>query len=178
MNLKKINDEVFVAQDPIVKIGSEEIAFLKSQSSSNQRGRARICAHKTNEDMLHEMIIAISASSYIHPHKHLGKSESFHVIEGVVDVAILSEVGEVVDVIELREQGTGRTLFYRLAQSMFHTLIIKSDYLVLHEVTNGPFIKENTILADFAPPENRSVEVQKYMHEIASQTEKFKATIN
>ena len=71
MNLCKVNEEVFIAVDPIVRFGDEEIAFLKQRAQANARKRARICAHKTNDDALHEMVIAISAASYIHPHKHV-----------------------------------------------------------------------------------------------------------
>jgi cupin fold WbuC family metalloprotein len=84
---------VFIALDRIVKVGQEELAFLKQQAAGNLRKRARICAHKTNDDALHEMLIAISAKSYIHPHKHLGKSESFHIIDGLVDVVVFDDQG-------------------------------------------------------------------------------------
>jgi len=163
MKLHKVNDEVFVAKEQIVRLGEQQIAFLKRQAASNARGRARICAHKTNEDMLHEMVIAISAQSYIHPHKHLGKSESFHIIEGEVDVVVFDDRGDIVEIIELGEAGSGRNFYYRLSDSKFHTLVIRGSFLVVHEVTNGPFRKEDTALAPFAPPESRREEALAYM---------------
>ena len=36
MNLQKINDEVFVALDPIVRIGARELAFLKEQARAQK----------------------------------------------------------------------------------------------------------------------------------------------
>jgi cupin fold WbuC family metalloprotein len=101
MNLRKVNDEVFIAPDSIVKVGQEKLAFLKREAATNHRKRARICAHKTNDDAIHEMLIAISAKSYIHPHKHLGKSESFHIVDGIVDVVVFDDEGEIVEIIEL-----------------------------------------------------------------------------
>jgi hypothetical protein len=35
----------------------------------------------------------------------------------------------------------------------FHTLIIRSDLLVVHEITNGPFVPSGTVFAAFAPEE-------------------------
>ena len=32
-------------------------------------------------------------------------------------------------------------------KSMFHSLIVKSKYLIFHELTKGPFIKKNMIIA-------------------------------
>ena len=153
MNLRKINDEVFIAQDPIARMGPTEVEFLKTQATVNERHRARICAHKSNDDSLHEMIIGISSRSYIHPHKHLGKSESFHIVEGSVDVVIFDESGQITDLIELGDHTTRRLFFYRLAQPAFHTLLLNTDFLVVHEVTGGPFLRENTMLAPWAPVE-------------------------
>ena len=169
IGVDQINDEVFVAQDAIVHFGDEEIAFVKQQANISPRKRSRICAHKTNEDPLHEMLIAIVAGSYIHPHKHFGKSESFHIVDGEVDVAVFDENGHITDVFELGVPGSGRQFFYRLAESKFHTLIIRTDFLVVHEVTNGPFIRDNITLAPFAPNEGEFEKVEKYMQTVSEQ---------
>lgn len=173
MNLQKINDEVFIAQDAIVKIGGRELAFLKDQARINQRKRARICAHKSNDDTLHEMLIAISAGSYIHPHKHPDKSESFHIIDGIVDVVVFDDQGGIIEVLKLGDTRSGRNFYYRLSQSTFHTLLIRSDFLIVHEVTNGPFSRDKTLLADFAPAENQKTEAAEYMKLINARTAAF-----
>jgi cupin fold WbuC family metalloprotein len=173
MNLRKVNDEVFIALDWIVKIGRDELAFLKQRAAANQRKRARICAHKTNDDALHEMLIAISAKSYIHPHKHLGKSESFHIVDGIVDVVVFDDFGEIVEIIKLGDARTGRNFYYRLSENVFHTLLIRTDFLVVHEVTNGPFLREKTVLADFAPPEEQVTEAGAYISKVAERATAF-----
>jgi cupin fold WbuC family metalloprotein len=169
MNLRKVNQEVFIAEDPIVRLGDQEIAFLKRQAQESPRKRARVCAHKTNDDALHEMVIAISAASYIHPHRHLDKSESFHIVEGEVDVAVFDQAGVIVDVIELGPPGSGRYFYYRLSESAFHTLLIRTDFLVVHEVTNGPFAPDRTVLAPFAPPEDQADEAHDYMRRVSAE---------
>ena len=174
MNLRKVSDEVYVALDPIVQWGDEEVAFVKRCAAASPRKRARICAHRSNDDSLHEMIIAIAAASYIHPHRHLDKAESFHVVEGEVDVAVFDEAGAVVDVIELGARGSGRRFYYRLSHSAFHTLLIRSDFLVVHEVTNGPFAPERTLLAPFAPAEKEQDAARAYMQTVAGQVAGFK----
>jgi len=176
-NLHRINDGVFVAQDPIVKIGSDEIDFIKAQSAVNDRKRARICMHKNNEDSLHEMVIAISAKSYIHPHKHPTKSESFHVIEGEVDVVVFDDAGEVSGIFELGDPTTNKAFFYRLDQCLFHTLLLKTNYLVVHEVTNGPFLRENPLLAPWAPPEGDIVKTNRYMEHVLHITQLHKSIV-
>ena len=164
--LRKINNELFVADELIVQLGAEQINFLKQQALSSNRKRARICTHRSNDDALHEMLIAISSDSYIHPHKHMSKVESFHIIEGLVDVVVFDDAGAIVDVVELGDVSTGKNFYYRLSDSLFHTLLIHSDFLVVHEVTNGPFLAKETILAAFAPPESRHEEALAYVADL------------
>lgn len=161
--IRKINDEVFVADDAIVRLGADHVTFLKQQAATSVRRRARICAHRHSGDALHEMLIALHADSYVHPHKHVNKTESFHVIEGRIDVVVLDDSGAVIEVIELGDVSSGRPFFYRLADSLFHTLLIRSDFLIMHEVTNGPFTAGDAILAPFAPPEGRREEALTYI---------------
>ena len=161
--LRKINNEVFVADESIVRLGAGQMSFLRQQALSSNRKRARICTHRSNDDALHEMLIAISATSYIHPHKHASKVESFHIIEGLVDVVVFDDAGGIVDVVELGDVSTGKNFYYRLSDSLFHTLLIHSDFLIVHEVTNGPFVANETVLAPFAPPESRYDEALAYI---------------
>lgn len=173
IELERINNEIFVAQKSIVSFGDEETEFLKQQAMQSLRRRARICAHKTNADALHEMLIAITVDSYIHPHKHLAKSESFHIVEGIVDVVIFDDSGAITNVLALGSQGSGRSFYYRLSDSRFHTLIIHSDILVVHEVTNGPFDKVQTKLAPFAPSEGDGESVRDYMKRLSTEAAFF-----
>ncbi|MDH5677019.1 MAG: WbuC family cupin fold metalloprotein [Nitrospinota bacterium] len=173
-SLERIGDGVFVAKDEIVSIGDEETAFLKAEAERSKLRRARICAHKSTEDPLHEMLIAISSKSYIIPHKHINKSESFHIIEGEADVVVFDDDGTIVELIELGARGDGKNYFYRLPEGMFHTLLVRTQTLVLHEVTNGPFIKERTVMGDFAPPESKEAEVEIYMKKLLQEVAIFK----
>lgn len=149
-SLRKINDEVFVATDSIVRFDREAVDFIKEKALNNKRGRARICFHKDIENSLHEMLIAMRYDSYVCPHRHLHKVESFHLVEGRADVVIFNESGEVIDVVKL---GPEHNFYYRLDAPYYHTLLIYSPLLVIHETTNGPFNPSDTDFAPFAPAE-------------------------
>ena len=49
------------------------------------------------------------------------------------------------------ELRSGKTFYYRLSEPIFHTLIIRSEILVFHEITQGPFLREQTEFAEWAP---------------------------
>jgi cupin fold WbuC family metalloprotein len=158
LSLKKINDEVFLATDDIVQFDQHAIQFIKKQAELNIRGRARICAHKDSTDRLHEMMIAIRRDSYIRPHRHHNKIESFHLIEGRADIVLFSEEGKIEEVVKL---GNEFCFYYRLNVPLYHTLIIHSPVLVIHEITNGPF--DGTCdFAQFAPLEDKK-KITEYM---------------
>ena len=39
MNFRKQSDEIFIAEEPIVRLGDEQIAFLKRQAQASPRRR-------------------------------------------------------------------------------------------------------------------------------------------
>lgn len=167
--LERINDEVFVAKESIVVLGDDELAFLRRQALSSPRQRARICAHRRWEDLLHEMFIALSKQTYIQPHRHRHKSESFHVVEGEVDVILFEDDGTIYEVVRLGPFGSGHACFYRLDSLRYHTLVIRSDLLVMHEVTNGPFDRRSTEYAPFAPGEEDPKSINDYCRRLTVQ---------
>tara|TARA_B100000315_G_scaffold241903_1_gene263256 strand:+ start:572 stop:1138 length:567 start_codon:yes stop_codon:yes gene_type:complete len=148
--LKKVNDEIFIASDEIVCLDSRAVRLVRECAIKNSRGRARICMHKKSTDTLHEMLIGMKADSYIRPHRHKDKIESFHLVEGAADIVILKDNGEVLNVIEL---SCDKHFYYRLDTPQYHTLLINSPVLVIHEVTNGPFDPAESDFASFSPLE-------------------------
>lgn len=143
-----------MAVGPIASIGSEEIEFLRREVAGNAKGRVRINLHPENADTLHEMFIAIRPDSYIRPHKHPNKSEAFHIVYGEVDIVVFEDDGSIREIVALAAGGGEKAFYYRMSQPYFHTLLIKSDILVVHEITNGPFVKDGTLFGSFAPDED------------------------
>lgn len=176
MHVKKLSEEVLVAEDRIVKVGQQDVAVLKEGARTTERRRIRLCAHKTTDDTLHEMIIVHPQGAYVRPHKHLGKVESVHVIEGSVDVVVFDETGDIVEVIRLGDYSSGRRFYYRMPEACFHTLLIRSEWLVFHEITNGPFKKSDTVFPPWAPEEKAALAAGGFMQRIAQSVEALPAS--
>ncbi len=167
MNLIRHSDEVYLTRGPIATIGQDEVTFLKSAVTASPRGRIRINAHPAPTDGLHEMFIAIKADSYIRPHKHPGKSEAFHMVYGDVDIVVFDDSGEIDQIVQLSTDPARGAFYYRMSEPHFHTLYIRSDLLIVHEITNGPFRAAETALAQFAPDENDLTAVTAYRDALA-----------
>ena len=165
------NDEVLFAIDAIVKIDASDIATLKQKAKQNPRKRIRICAHSDISDSIHEMLIVHEKHCYVQPHKHINKTETFHIIEGIADIILFNEEGHIDQSIRMGDFMSGRKFFYRLPPSRYHTVLIHSDVLVFHEITNGPFKPEETVWAPWSPEEIDKDEVSRYMAKLANYTQ-------
>jgi cupin fold WbuC family metalloprotein len=99
------------------------------------------------------MLIVLPRNAYVRPHKHIGKIESFTILEGEADVLLFEEDGTVRQRIYMGCLSSGKTFYYRLSRPVFHTLVVRSEFLVFHEVTEGPFRTEKTVFADWSPDE-------------------------
>lgn len=156
MKIRKVNDEVLYADEPIVKVEQHDIEWMKELVKSNPRHRIRLCTHPGVEDRIHEMLIILGEQTYIRPHKHPAKSESFHIIEGSVDVVIFDDEGRITETIEMGSYGSGKLFFYRLSQPFYHTVRIRSEWAIFHETTNGPFDRADTVFASWSPGEENA----------------------
>lgn len=159
------SEEVFYCAAPLVRLNDTALATLKALAQRTRRKRARICTHPDTKNALHEMIILHARGAYVRPHRHLGKSESFHVIEGEADIILFDEDGRVEHIIPMGEHASGKHFYYRLNSFSFHTLIIHSDLFIFHETTNGPFRPEDTSFATWAPEESDSVSVERFLNQ-------------
>lgn len=164
--VRAINDEVFVAEDALVTVNGASIASYLDRAARNTRHRARLCAHKDNEDRIHEMFITLTGDAYIRPHRHLHKSESFHVIEGTATVVFFDEAGGVEECFDIGDYHSGLPFYYRNEDARFHTQLVTSARLVFHETTNGPFRREDTVLAPWSPVESDWPAVQAYLEKL------------
>ncbi|MEI7635779.1 MAG: WbuC family cupin fold metalloprotein [Syntrophus sp. (in: bacteria)] len=173
MNFKEISEEVLFTTDVVTKIDAADIEFLKCKAMGNSRKRIRVCCHLDIRDTLHEMLIVHAKGAYVRPHEHREKSESFHIIQGELYVVIFRRDGSIAEAIKMNAFSSGEVFYYRLSESFFHTIIPISDYVVFHEVTNGPFKREDMVFAPWAPTESESAEQLKYLHDLETKIKKF-----
>ena len=174
MNYKVINEEIYYTTDSITKVEAKDIEYLKAQASRTVRKRVRLCCHNDKENLLHEMLIVHDQDVYVPPHRHIGKTESFHMIEGELDVVVLDDQGNILDVIEMGPYGSNRKFYYRLSESNFHTMIPRSKHVVFHEITNGPFDRKDTIFASWAPEGSDLENGKLYLNKLNERLKKYK----
>lgn len=135
----------------LIEITPELLAQVKADAAREPLRRARLCLHPDAAHPLHEMVIAFTRESYVRPHRHKNKCESMHIIEGELDVVFFDDAGKESSRIRMGPVGTGKTFYYRLTNSQWHTVLLRTDVAVIHETTNGPFNAADNEFAPWSP---------------------------
>jgi cupin fold WbuC family metalloprotein len=145
--------EVFRECGSIVEIGPDWLSRLKTSAIESPLGRCRVCVHVDDAAMVQEMILAMRQDVLFRPHRHPGKTESFHMIEGALDIVVFDEGGIPARAIQLAAVGGGKPFYYRLNEALYHAILPRTPLVVFHETTTGPFSKDDAQFAEWAPQE-------------------------
>ncbi|MBF0447829.1 MAG: cupin fold metalloprotein, WbuC family [Magnetococcales bacterium] len=170
------SEEVLYTDRAITCVGGAFVTELKKRAMQTGRKRIRLCTHPHAGDLLHEMLIVLHRQTYVPPHSHPDKSESFHLIEGALDVVLFDEAGRPQSAIPMAHSSQA-VFYYRLSDSRFHTVLPQSEWVVFHETTNGPFRPEQTVMAPWAPGNAADrADQQTYLRGVRQFLESYHAT--
>jgi len=172
------NPEVFFSDSPSIALGLDQVEQLKEQALKNPRRRCRLCIHQDETDPIHQMVIVHMNDTYVRPHKHRTRTESFHMIEGKCSLVLFDEEGGIRDIVHLGLPGSGQSYFFKTTERLFHTTLIHTDIAVFLETTEGPFLRDDTLFPPWAPNGEDDTEVSKYLedlHAIVSQRDPYPA---
>ena len=95
--------------------------------------------------------------------------------EGYGDIVLFNEEGGIVDVTHLGDRQLEDKFYHKLADPIFHTLVVRSEFLIFHEVTNGPFRSSNTVFPSWAPKEADDSEIKVFMSSLDKTIEEYLA---
>jgi cupin fold WbuC family metalloprotein len=149
--MREVAPGIFHTSRSFVLADRGTIELLRAAAARVPYSRARLCAHPAPHATQHDMLIVSLRDTYVAPHRHPGKTESFVVIEGAADCLLFTEDGTLETVVPMAPAGTGQAFFYRMPSERFHSLRIRSPDLVFVESTIGPFRVEDTENAPWAP---------------------------
>ena len=151
-------------------IDDSDIEFLKSAASKTPRKRARLCLHNNVQDPVHEMVIVHHQDSYVRPHMHKKKEESLQILEGSAKALFFNPKGGIKNILNMSCRDISESnlpYFYRIPSKMIHSLLIKSEWLIFHEVTAGPFNTDDLDFPGWAPDGTNLVESLAWLRGLA-----------
>ena len=144
-------NEVFYNHEDLAFVNNEWIAFLKRRAQQSPLRRSRLCLHRSHNDLVQQMIIVMCRDVLFRPHRHRVKTESFHMIEGSLDIILFSDDGRPERAVRMGPAASGAIFCHRLSVSQFHAVLPRTDFVVMHEITTGPWVKEEAEFAPWAP---------------------------
>lgn len=146
-------DAVFWSDAQIRSFGPMEEDFLKGvlDAARSEIFRARVCAHHSPADSLHEMLMIFTSDSYVQPSLHVAKAESLLIVSGLGTYYFFNEYGHVTESISLKPVGTVGEWYCRIPDNTYHSLVITSKDMIAKETAQGPFIAGDTVYASWAP---------------------------
>lgn len=139
------NHESFVSIDLTM---IESVKFL---AQSSPMRRARINLHHQSDNLVQEMVIALCRDTLIRPHRHIGKTESLHAIQGRTRIVFFDNYGRITRKICIGDIGSGFPVLYRISSPEWHTVLPIDDVTVLHEVAEGPFDVAHNSYPEWGP---------------------------
>ena len=161
---------MFQASGASVRACRKSLSYLHEATLNSPTQRARICAHPDADDSLHEMLIVLSCGGYVRPHRHRNKSESIHIVTGKLDLVLFDSDSGISEVIRMGDYNSGLVFYHRLNAAIFHSVIVKTDFALVHETTNGPFRAEDTEFAAWSPDPGDSEAVSMYLDSLGRLT--------
>jgi len=143
-----------------VGVDQKLLSELKKVASLHKGKSIRLCLHDSPTAPFHDMLIVKHRGKYYRPHKHLVKSETFHIIEGAIAYFVFDEDGGIVDNCILEKGGA---LLYRIGENINHTDIPLSDVVIVHESKPGPFTgRQELVFPTWAPEESDSAGIESF----------------
>jgi cupin fold WbuC family metalloprotein len=165
-DLVEVVSGVYYSPYALPIVDASVIEFLKQKARAIPQRRARFCAHQSSDVEQHEMLIVSHSETYIAPHRHFEKLESFVVLEGLADVILFDEEGGVEKIIKMGSPSSGHPFFYFMPPRQFHSLSIETEVLVFLESTKGPFHREDCEHAIWAPDAKDTANGRLYIESI------------
>lgn len=162
----KQSSEVYISNHQRLSLQKSNMHELIHLAGTTERSRTRLCCHENSDEPVHEMFIIHPMDAYVRPHKHINKCESMLVLEGEVDYVIFDDLGEINEVISMGDYQTGKSFYQTVRTELFHTLLIRSEWLVFLEITKGPFHKNDTVFADWSPTDLDVEKIKEFIKNI------------
>jgi cupin fold WbuC family metalloprotein len=137
----------------IITINEEMIDQTIKEARKTPNGCFRICLHSSINSPIQQMVIAFTRKTYFPPHRHPNKTESYHILSGRVVVVFFSDEGDIVHSFIMDKDDKKSVQIYRQNGCYWHTIVVLSDFAVIHEIVNGPYIKIENEYVGWAPSE-------------------------
>ncbi|MBK7028836.1 MAG: WbuC family cupin fold metalloprotein [Bacteroidales bacterium] len=148
----------------MIKITTTLLDEVSSKAKSSHRLRMNYNFHPELSDPVQRLLNALEPWTYIRPHRHENKEESFVILRGTILAVTFNNDGTIRDhAILSSDLGTYGVEF---EEGCYHMLTALEANSVVYEIKEGPFIPHSEgSSAHWAPPEG-SVDAKTFLQSV------------
>ena len=129
----------------IIELNDKLFDNMLEEARKSQRKRSHYNLHKTLEDQVQRLCIALLKGTYIRPHSH-GKEELLLPLRGEIMLVIFSENGSIEKKIILSNESAAAGV--EIGVGVLHSFVPLTESAMAIEVKRGPY--EPAVPEDFA----------------------------
>lgn len=117
----------------------KQIDEMIFEAKRSPRLRSHLSLHKSHQDPVQRVIIALASGTYIPPHyhEHLHQWEHFQIIDGEIDVLLFNHKGSLESRYVLGKK-TG-CFIIQIPPLIPHTILCRTPHAIVLEIKEGPF---------------------------------------
>ncbi len=153
----------------MIKITNELIDNVTAQARTSPRLRMNYNFHPELSDPVQRLLNALEPWTYIRPHKHRLKEESFVLLRGTVLAVVFNDDGSIREH-AVMSISTG-ILGVEFEENSFHMLTAIETGSVVYEIKEGPFIPHTEGTSAPWSPQEGTPEVKEFLENIFKQLE-------
>lgn len=120
-------------------VDNSQLERLYEQAKVSERKRSHLLLHRSHQDKVQRLIIAMVKGSYVEPHYHEldYQWEMFTVLQGVVNVTLYTQEGDVLHSYKAGPEEVASIIEF--APGDIHSVECLSATSLMIEVKEGPF---------------------------------------
>lgn len=152
----------------MMKLITEELlneTTLKAKASDRLRMNHNL--HTSIDASVHRLLNALEPGTYIVPHRHLDKEETYLILRGSLLAFLFDDNGNVTDKVLLSQASGNYGL--EIPPGTWHTIIALESGTMIFEVKSGPYTPlQPEEIAGWAPTPSDTEKIAAYMKSIAA----------
>lgn len=118
-------------------ITTDLLDAVTEQAKQSERLRMNYNLHETLDAPIHRMLNALEPGTYLPPHRHLAKEETYLLLRGSLTTYFFDDAGRVIEEV-LLDPLKGR-YGLEIPAGVWHTIVAHESGTVIFEIKQGPY---------------------------------------
>lgn len=136
---------ILYPSEPLLSMGMQEITFLKHRATASPHKYSRLSMTPDASQKLQEHFSVYQQDSQMQPRKNTRHDTSIHILEGMAEITVFNDTGEVKERFNLGDMGSEHPFYIRIPLNTLYAIAPGTGTLVTHEaISSAPQSDQQT----------------------------------